>query len=131
MIPHDRDLAASYYGRFFARNLNLQLLQRRPEEWRNMQAELRKQKGREQQIPSSSGEKADKAPQKRKRKEHKDDELDALFVSPNSKKAKRPTLESGDSERATKPVGNETDMQSIFHAIKATPGHEKRARSKR
>ena len=37
-------LAASYYGRFSARNLNRQLLQRRPDEWQTMQTERKKQK---------------------------------------------------------------------------------------
>ena len=38
MIPHERDLIGSYYGKFFARNLNLYLLQRNSEQWKNMQA---------------------------------------------------------------------------------------------
>lgn len=37
MIPHERTLAASFFGKFFARNLNLYLLQRNPEQWKTVQ----------------------------------------------------------------------------------------------
>lgn len=37
MIPHATVLSTSQYGRFFARKLNLHLLERRPDEWRHAQ----------------------------------------------------------------------------------------------
>lgn len=38
LIPHQQTLSASYYGKFFARKLQLTLLQRKPEEWKAMQS---------------------------------------------------------------------------------------------
>ncbi len=35
---NEPELAASFYGKFFAKNLNLYLLRHRPEEWRNLQS---------------------------------------------------------------------------------------------
>lgn len=45
LIPHEQFLASSYYGKFFARNLNLYLLKRNAEEWKDWQLS----KGRERQ----------------------------------------------------------------------------------
>ncbi|KAF8314735.1 ARM repeat-containing protein, partial [Clavulina sp. PMI_390] len=41
LIPHENSLAGSFYGKFFARNLHLTLLRRKPEEWRKMQLQQR------------------------------------------------------------------------------------------
>ena len=38
LIPHEHTLAGSFYGKFFARNLNLHVLQRDPERWKSLQA---------------------------------------------------------------------------------------------
>lgn len=38
LIPHEHALAGSFYGKFFARNLNLHVLQRDPERWKSLQA---------------------------------------------------------------------------------------------
>lgn len=39
LFAHESKLAGSFYGKYFARNLNLYLLQRRPDEWRTQQAQ--------------------------------------------------------------------------------------------
>ncbi|KAG8801311.1 Nucleolar protein 9, partial [Serendipita sp. 400] len=39
LIPHQQTLAASYYGKFFAKKLQLSLLLRKPDEWRVAQVQ--------------------------------------------------------------------------------------------
>ncbi|KAF9268292.1 hypothetical protein L218DRAFT_918805 [Marasmius fiardii PR-910] len=43
VIPHEQSLIASFYGKFFSRNLNLYLLRRRPDEWRSLQSQTKAQ----------------------------------------------------------------------------------------
>ncbi|KAF8626909.1 hypothetical protein AX15_004626 [Amanita polypyramis BW_CC] len=114
LFAYDKDLAASYYGRFFARNLNLQLLQRRPNEWRDKQAERKNEKQKEQKetaasrAPTSIPETKTTTPEnvdegkvntaKRKRPSHnskEDNEIDSLFSLKIRNRVKRTTLERG------------------------------------
>ncbi|QRV72650.1 Pumilio-family RNA binding repeat [Ceratobasidium sp. AG-Ba] len=87
ILPHEDALAASYYGKYFARNLHLTMLKRDPAAWRDMQ---RNQKAASiQAIPSGaepSPSVATMSPQdaaaerKKKRKRAEDpDEIDVLF----------------------------------------------------
>ncbi|KAF8637726.1 hypothetical protein AX14_010277 [Amanita brunnescens Koide BX004] len=144
LIPHDRDLAASYYGRFFARNLNLQLLQRRPDEWRAMQSERKKQKGLQAQTIAattapvaeskeekekdggSPSKKTGQKPKKRKR-QSREDEIDSLFDSAVGKKVKRAALNSEGLDKQDGVTHKEVmdlGLQSVLGAIKVAPDHE-------
>ncbi|KAJ3720473.1 hypothetical protein C8R42DRAFT_736933, partial [Lentinula raphanica] len=38
VLPHEETFAASFYGKFFVRKMDLYLLKRRPEEWKTVQA---------------------------------------------------------------------------------------------
>ncbi|KAK2464918.1 hypothetical protein APHAL10511_002994 [Amanita phalloides] len=109
LIPHDRDLAASYYGRFFARNLDLQLLQRRPDEWKNKQVERKRQKEAEQQKEEnrepvqdkSQGVERETTKKKRKRESRvreDEEEIDSAF-SDVSKKTKKESALHGEGRR--------------------------------
>ncbi|KXN83539.1 Nucleolar protein 9 [Leucoagaricus sp. SymC.cos] len=146
LIPHQQFLAGSFYSKFFSRNLNLYLLQRRPEEWRALQAEKRKKPTAEidktsalptgkasamaaQPSQPSITEPAPSHP-KRKRK-RQEDEIDALFSASLGKKIKKGALAGGatvpDAEKdlAGGPVTVDKGLQDVLGAIKAAPMHEK------
>ncbi|PPR04002.1 hypothetical protein CVT24_010495 [Panaeolus cyanescens] len=102
LINKEHVLAASFYGKFFAKNLNLYLLQRRPEEWRNLQSE--RKRAADQANKPVTVKAADPAPAKapeqkraeketKKRKNRPEDEIDALFNEKLGKKVKRAALE--------------------------------------
>ena len=97
LITKEQALAASFFGKFFARNLNLYLLQRRPEEWRNLQSERKRSK--EQHVaPTEPALKIEASTEpapsdkNRKRKARPEDEIDALFNTKLGKKTKKAAL---------------------------------------
>jgi nucleolar protein 9 len=101
LITKEQVLAASFFGKFFARSLNLYLLQRRPEEWRNLQSERKRLKEQQQHAaaPTESApmietttEPAAPSDKKRKRKARPDDEIDVLFNAKLGKKTKKAAL---------------------------------------
>ncbi|PFH50317.1 hypothetical protein AMATHDRAFT_61237 [Amanita thiersii Skay4041] len=125
LISYDRNLIASYYGRFFVRHLQLQLLQRDSNEWKNVQTKLKKQKEQEkldaavaasgtaqaatksksnnEAPPKKQNEKAEKKEpkaQKRKREVQEagkeEDEIDAVFNLAIGKGVKRAALHADD-----------------------------------
>ncbi|KAF9518476.1 hypothetical protein BS47DRAFT_1289620 [Hydnum rufescens UP504] len=91
LIPHERFLAGSFYGKFFARNLHLTLLQRKPEEWKALQTKAKTttevDSSRSVLPPSSSlqdsSAKAEgdsiKIQKKTKRKHPEEDPIDSVF----------------------------------------------------
>jgi len=152
LIPHDKGLAASYYGRFFARNLNLQLLQRCPDEWRTMQIERKKQKDAQAKMtaatpapladskeekekdggsPSKQTVKDEKKTKKRKRQSSKG-EIDSLFDSTIGKKVKRAALNNEGPDAIAHKESIDVGLLSVLGAIKLAPDHEgkKKRRSK-
>ncbi len=157
MIPCDKDLAASYFGRFFARNLNLQLLQRRPDEWRTAQTERKKQKeahantvveaaaalasaateSKKEEVMSSSsppGETGKDAKKANKRKRHSREEIDSLFDTKIGKKVRRAALDSegfNEQDGAAHPEGVDVTLLSVLGAIRAAPDHEGHRKKKR
>ncbi|KAJ3838506.1 hypothetical protein F5878DRAFT_661142 [Lentinula raphanica] len=44
VLPHEETFAASFYGKFFVRKMDLYLLKRRPEEWKTVQARKARKK---------------------------------------------------------------------------------------
>ncbi|KAJ7179528.1 armadillo-type protein [Mycena filopes] len=86
LIPQESFLAGSFYGKFFARNLNLYLLQRRPDEWRTLQTE----RTRAAQPPAPATQPAaDATPLKERKKRKREgagDEIDELFSTAMGKK---------------------------------------------
>lgn len=90
----------SFFGNFFARSLNLYLLQRRPEEWRNMQSERKRPKEQHAaptefapmiETSTTSTEPA-LSDNKRKRKARPEDEIDALYNAKRGKGIKKAAL---------------------------------------
>lgn len=141
MIPHEQFLASSYYGKFFARNLNLYLLQRRPDEWKTMQADRKRAAGglsgattseptpsqAEKHSLSSTSSAVEKEPKKRKRGTRPDDEIDAVFSASLGKKIKKgamggtaPTAQDSKSNE-----GKDNDLRDVLGAIRAAPKDDK------
>ncbi|KAF8895258.1 armadillo-type protein [Infundibulicybe gibba] len=134
LIPFEHVLAGSYYGKFFARNINLYLLQRRPQEWRDMQAKT-KSGGQTTHPPHTPP--VEKAPRqasagenlpKRKRPAPAN-EIDELFNASLGKKMKKAALAADDpplfviqNSRTTKKAD---DLQDVLGAIRAAPKTEK------
>ncbi|RXW16432.1 hypothetical protein EST38_g9415 [Candolleomyces aberdarensis] len=114
LMPHESQLAGSFYGKFFARNLNLYTLKRRPDEWRNMQSQKKQSSSQgqgqaaqnsttQQQQPTAppvepvSQTTHSKKEQKQSRKRSKpSDEIDELFDQALGKKVKKAALEGLD-----------------------------------
>jgi nucleolar protein 9 len=122
LIPQESFLAGSRYGKYFARSLNLYLLQKRPEEWKDLQAAkakkekgnapsatskpaattqpaAAKQAGDPASLKSQSGEGtqhgeklSEKTKKKRKREESSMDEIDEVFANAFGKKVKKGVL---------------------------------------
>ncbi|KAI0035625.1 ARM repeat-containing protein [Vararia minispora EC-137] len=144
LVPHDMDLAASFYGKFFARRLNLHLLQRRPTEWRNMQSKpvavapkagalllTKPQTATLSQVDAPTSSKDVSGTEKRKRR-HGEDEIDALFDSALGRKVKRAALgvdgESGEGpDEGAKKDRNGGDARNADVASRREPkGKRKR-----
>ncbi|KAL4082064.1 armadillo-type protein [Scleroderma yunnanense] len=139
IIPHEQALAASFYGKYFARNLHLHLLKRRPEEWKELQSSRKASaKGPEsaqapvppppphQSTISSQG----RSPEKRKRRAP-EDEIDTLFSAALGNKTKTGAVDRPAVHEKASPTDRE--MQDVLHAIWAVPhedSHSKKRRKK-
>ncbi|KIK07666.1 hypothetical protein K443DRAFT_673245 [Laccaria amethystina LaAM-08-1] len=132
LIPHDQTLAASFYGKFFARNLNLYLLQRRPEEWRNAQSEKKKTQVKEEtQIKIKEGTPKDE-PKKRKRKP--ENEIDELFDAVLGRKIKKAALAAipvSEEKEGEKEEEEDKSLKAVLGAIRSAPKGEEKHRKKR
>ncbi|KAI0721971.1 armadillo-type protein [Cerioporus squamosus] len=125
LIPHEHALAGSFYGKFFARNLNLHVLQRDPERWKSMQAAAKAPAPAP--TPAASAPKngtgrapaaedsprkhsdtvnADKPKGKGKGKAQPQDEIDALFDATLGKRVKKAELGSADKPKAKEETGH-------------------------
>ncbi|KAG6918212.1 hypothetical protein DXG01_015805 [Tephrocybe rancida] len=147
LIIHEQFLAGSFYGKFFARNLNLYLLQRRPDEWKTMQADRKRVQdalANPTQAtpvpPTASGENAtdtSKKSAKRKRHNQTEDEIDAVFnASLGIKKAALsdvvpistlPDVE----EKVFKKNRAPDNLQAVLGAIQSAPKDNKGQKKKR
>lgn len=143
-MQHEMFLAGSFYGKFFARNLHLTLLKRKPDEWKQNQAraKLAKAEGSSARKPvapthpirsnatsgAPAGEDPSHSEKKRKRDEKPKDEIDALFATATKKPR---NADSKPSAPTVKPVKKEVeepkagvadeDMSRVLGAIKAVP----------
>lgn len=138
-------MSGSYYGKFFARNLNLYLLQRKPDEWKNLQSQrgrgTRTQRTEPKSVavpptPASHDQSNEEAEtelgERRKGKRSRQvDEIDALFNARLGKKIKSGAL--GDkvepSEHA-KELSSDPSLAGILGAIRSAPKEDKKRRKK-
>jgi nucleolar protein 9 len=148
LIPHEQFLAGSYYGKYFAKNLNLPLLRRQPEEWKNLQAaqrsnsnsdahrsatteahhETQAQSKASALSPSTSPQEADD----RRRAVDTEDEIDALFDASLGKRVRRSALETGGTARdvTIKSANAGRDLEVLLSTIRAAPREKRKSRHK-
>ncbi|KAF9448476.1 hypothetical protein P691DRAFT_800795 [Macrolepiota fuliginosa MF-IS2] len=148
LVPHQQILAGSFYGKFFSRSLNLYLLQRNPEQWRNLQAE--KKQTDSQNTTSLSTQPQVKAPlhqsdatvatetappPPKKKRKRQEDEIDVLFDAKLGKKVKKGTLviepgpvsspEKNKEEKKADGITVDKDLRGVLGAIKSAPKGDK------
>lgn len=123
LVQHEHTLAASY-GRFFARNVNFYLLQRRPEEWRNLHSKPKvAQESRptppqpEATVPPSAA--SEKKNKKRKRRGEFRDEIDDVFDQTLGNKIKKGALASDVHSQSVTGTGGEKSLNTVLSAIRA------------
>ncbi|KAI3611102.1 rrna processing protein nop9 [Moniliophthora roreri] len=140
VMPYEQNLIGSFYGKFFARNLNLYLLRRRPDEWRSTQSS-KKQSSEEHQTPTAEPAQVESKPQdtpkpkKRKRDGAPKDEIDEVFASAPVKKMKGPGLapkaKEGSKERVSSILESEGDLKEIFSAIRSAPKNDAKEKGRK
>ena len=128
LIPHEQELVGSFFGKFFARGLNLYLLKRNPEEWKSSLVKVdntQPSKGTTQltekkaekvtdrhaikQVVGESGNSTVELQKKRKRVVDKPEgEIDALF-SILGKKQKKGSLATSIIDHEPKEVKLSSD----------------------
>ncbi|KAK7696593.1 hypothetical protein QCA50_001251 [Cerrena zonata] len=149
LIPHETTLAGSFYGKFFARSLNLHLFKKNADEWKNVQAHNKlaaqpkippapvptssvKDEAKDTDVPTSKSE-------KRKRKHRPEDEIDELFDNTLGKKIKRAGL-SGEVVTKTKSTSSDKmkvedvkdkSLKDILGAIQAAPKNDEKGHGKK
>ncbi|KAI0313257.1 armadillo-type protein [Amylostereum chailletii] len=152
LVTQEAFLSGSYYGKFFARNLNLYLLQRRPDEWRNLQTSKTSQptKPTTAPIPQAQVPSDDSSPTKKKRKrgDGAGDVIDELFDKALGKKIKKgslstdvpfaadpPNAQLAEGTKRTKRRdaggGPEDDLGTVLGAIRQAPKGEEKVRRKK
>ena len=139
LIPHDQTLAASFYGKFFARNLNLYLLQRRPEEWRNAQSEKKKATlPPPPQVEETKIKEETRKDEPKKRKRKHENEIDELFDAALGRKIRKAALAMIPVSEEKKGVGEkevkeeeDKSLKAVLGAIRSAPKGEEKHRKKR
>lgn len=134
LFAQEQFLAGSFYGKFFARNLNLYLLQRKPEDWKNLQIQSKAAQASKtapppspaapppaEAAPTPAGE--EKPKKKRKRDAVPDNEIDALFAASLGKKTKRTALDAAELPSSDKPpvATGDKGLDDVLGAIRAAP----------
>lgn len=96
LIPHATALGSSQYGRFFARKLDLHLLQRRPDEWRESVLGVRHHFAHQKdEVPAPvpeaqvEAETAEERKRRRKEKKRERDEIDDVFAAVEKKRKRK------------------------------------------
>ncbi|KAG6813198.1 hypothetical protein H0H92_013318 [Tricholoma furcatifolium] len=145
LFIHEQFLAGSFYGKFFARNLNLYLLQRRPDEWKTLQAERKRTQDNQdkttaalptpQQDTEPTLMDSQKPPAKRKRHTEVEDEIDAVFNASLGKRIKKAALgDAATIPAEEQPKGKKTHdeknqppdgLRAVLGAIKSAPKDDK------
>ncbi|KAJ7229049.1 armadillo-type protein [Mycena pura] len=137
LFSQEQFLAGSYYGKFFARNLNLYLLQRRPEEWRTMQTDRNRpaSAGQSTAPPPATTASASDKPKKKRKRDIANDEIEDLFSSAIGRKIKKAALGAVDvrpvSHSGKAAVDGEAGFSDVMAAIRTAPAGEGKGRVKR
>lgn len=157
LIPHERILVASYYGKFFARNLNLYLLRKDPEQWKNTQTTNKTAAsaqgtsstkpthtpvlpgvtltdGQDARDTATKPESVLHKAKEKKRKNRPDDEIDQLFDKQLGKKVRKAELTDKIKSKDTPVDGGDNSaadlgLDAVFGAM--APKGDKPRRDKK
>jgi nucleolar protein 9 len=135
LVVHEQFLAASYFGKYFARNINLYLLQRRPDEWRELQSQSKSNSGSTTspstlpsapsaivQMPNSDDAEVSHPPKtSKKRRNRPEDEIDAVFNANLGGKVKRAAVSTVGSSDKLIMQKSDQGLQDVLGAIRAAP----------
>ncbi|KAG1780420.1 armadillo-type protein [Suillus placidus] len=138
LIVHEQFLAASYFGKFFARNINLYLLQRRPDEWRELQSQNKSSTGSTispsalpsvpsvvvQRPNSDDAEVFHPSKTSKKRRSRVEDEIDAVFNASLGAKVKRTAVSATGSCDKLVVQTSDQGLQDVLGAIRAAPSDD-------
>jgi len=154
-------LAASFYGKFFAKRLYLSMLQRKPGDWRDLQVrQVQSQSAKVVPPLAADGstpaqKKTEDEEKKHKKRKAPADEIDALFDEKLGKKVKRAALEGtgshktdvkgpksvpeDDGEKTKKKKAKkdksashkDSDLEQVLNAIGSVPRTEGKNRKKK
>jgi nucleolar protein 9 len=150
LVPHEHTLLGSEYGRYFARKLQLHVLRRRPDEWKEIMSGTSASGPRsvsataamisplavvpngKQSTFNAAGDDTDDAEGKKAKKKRKADEIDALFedagLGPGGKK-KRAVLVA--SAPTIPQIPHEALEQTEIQDGEIEEGRKKRKRNKK
>ncbi|KAK0206001.1 armadillo-type protein [Desarmillaria ectypa] len=126
VIDHEQSLAASYYGRFFVKALNLYTLKRKPAEWRDMVGKAKEKEKEDIAMEEVKVEKeAEKPKRKRKHEQEKEvDEIEMVFKKVRKKGALEGPVEGESKPKLEKHTGV-LDAR-VMEAIRSAPGEGKK-----
>jgi nucleolar protein 9 len=126
LIPHEHTLHGSHYGKYFAKKVNLHLLQRKPDEWRNIQSQSQNTQDRSfEQLDTRDRRSLPDARDSRKRKRTEIvDEIDVVFENAfRGRRVRGSLIESGRARAgATNDSHTDNMLQGVLGAIKEAPG---------
>ncbi|KIY61837.1 ARM repeat-containing protein [Cylindrobasidium torrendii FP15055 ss-10] len=136
VMHQEQQLAASYFGKYFARALHLYVLRTKPAEWRDMMGKARKEELERQQgvekaakpvdatatAPATAEPPVEKKKSKKRKAEKDSDEIDSLFKK--ARKMQKGALETLVPEQdGGEQVAMDVDSR-VLAAIKSAPaGH--------
>lgn len=127
-MPHENFLAGSYYGKFFARNLHLTLLRRKPVEWKALQSRSRPGAPYIPSAPTpvkpstSAEEEKDKKKEKKRKREDAIDEIFESQAGGGNRKMKAPKEVS--QAESSAPTSAATGPSSKAKAVKLVEGDD-------
>ncbi|KII96011.1 hypothetical protein PLICRDRAFT_34962 [Plicaturopsis crispa FD-325 SS-3] len=158
LIPFESFLAGSYYGKFFARGLNLYLLQKRPDEWKALQAQRKAASAQattaSTALPHAAVTSTPHTPASSQKRKRPENEIDALFDATLGRRQKKSAIvaaedaEDNGSKLPTrtqnlKPEkvpsvptektrqGQGDDLSDVLGAIRTAPKGEKREKRRK
>lgn len=130
VMDNEQDLAASFYGKYFARALNLYLLRKKPNEWRDIVGrQNHKVDGVTVPIKDGPPKPAVAEVQVAKKRKHEEDEIDVLFKK--AKNHQKGVLEPQPQVIAETTSALSTVDARVIAAIKAAPSGDKSTKKRK
>ncbi|CAE6446036.1 unnamed protein product, partial [Rhizoctonia solani] len=139
ILPHEMTLSASYYGKYFARNLHLMMLKRDAAAWRDRQRDQKKAVAGTNNAEAvkikvdATPTDANDSTQPKKRKRAAEDEIDALFSKASNARKTLGQAKDKDEPALEPETAKVSDPQlnEVLGAIKKVSKKEGKRKSKK